>query len=344
MSSTYDLLKTILLKRRSKKSRKKIDLSSLEWEISEQSNDYMNEGGYYAFYIAIQRLEEESILTPLQKKSTNGRSPSLNKYYWLLPATVEPTWSKLQFLQVEDLLNLAFYHDHPEYQTDEEWKRILTIYQFMKNRESRRYVSVPERSLELFGDEKAITKSKLGTVTRLGLNLQDLKAVSHGEPFVSWLKPGTELKGIQNILIVENLSFYHTAIQLQLENRLNREYQLIIYGEGNKINKSFSFMYHMYPEGEHTFYYCGDMDPEGFNIFSRLANSYDVRFTLAEEFYVFMVKKIECANSYTDQVENVINRNHFLSFAESHKIEETVMKLWHKRKRIPQEVITVESW
>ena len=80
-------------------------------------------------------------------------------------------------------------------------------------------VSLEERSLELFGHEKFLLDSDLfpdgkGFLNRIGIQKNSLKIVHYGEPFVFWMKQGKEMKDIQRVLIVENLSFFHTSIKL----------------------------------------------------------------------------------------------------------------------------------
>ena len=62
------------------------------------------------------------------------------------------------------------------------------------------------------------------------------------------MKQGKEMKDVQRVLIVENLSFFHTSIKLLEADLLDYEPELIIYGEGNKIERSFSFFFQMFPE------------------------------------------------------------------------------------------------
>ena len=61
-----------------------------------------------------------------------------------------------------------------------------------------------------------------------------MKIVHYGEPFVFWMKQGKEMKDIKRVLIVENLSFFHTSIKLLEADQLDYEPELIIYGAGNQ--------------------------------------------------------------------------------------------------------------
>ena len=88
------------------------------------------------------------------------------------------------------------------------------------------------------------------------------------------MKQGKEMKDIQRVLIVENLSFFHTSIKLLEADQLDYEPELIIYGEGTKIERSFSFFFRMFPPKSYLFYYAGDLDAAGYGIFVRLMEKY----------------------------------------------------------------------
>lgn len=325
-----------------KSNKKKIDLVELELLIRTSLPDYYGQGGYQLFYDTIVILQHDQVLVPLKTKALNGKTPSLPRYFWLMPQVHNPQWTSIQKMQVQDLLNLTFYDQNPEFQTEQEWNRILKIYHFLRNKEARDYVSVAERSFELFGDEKAITKENRGILNRLRLSLNDIKAVSYGEPFVYYIKPGTEINGVKKVLIVENLSFFHTSVELLNRNHL--DYQMIIYGEGKKIESSFQFYYDHFPNQAFQFYYVGDLDPEGYNIFARLVNRYEhENIQLALEIYHQMFHFKGLANVVKGQNEDERLRDRFLEFV-TEDLKADIIDLWEGHERIPQEVLTIESW
>ncbi|MGP4073276.1 Wadjet anti-phage system protein JetD domain-containing protein [Piscibacillus sp. B03] len=327
---------------RPQKSKKKIDMIELEKSVRTRVPDYYGMGGYQAFYDVMMSMQHDEVLVPLKSKAENGKSPALPRFFWLMPPVHEPQWTGVQKMQVQDLLNLSFYDQNPEFQSEQEWNRILNIYHFLKNKHNREYVSVAERSLELFGDEKAVTKEKRGILNRLKLSLDDIKAVSYGEPFVYYLKPGTDINQVKRVLIVENLSFFHTGVTLLNRNEL--DYQMLIYGEGKKIESSFQFYYDHFPGQAFQFYYVGDLDPEGYNIFARLVNRYEHEdFQLALEIYQQMLRFKRLANDVKGQNENERLRDRFLEFVTG-DLRTHIIDLWERHERIPQEVITVESW
>ena len=331
------------------RQKKKLNINDLEYQLRQQIEDYYDMDGYTLFYETIQKMAEEQVLSPIMNKQTNGRSPGLPLFYWVNVKKQETKWDRLEMLKRNDLLDFIYYNQHPEWQTDDEWERILNVYDFLKKEEERELVSLEERSLELFGHEKFLSDEKLfpegkGFLQRIGVNKEKLKIVKYGEPFVYWLKRGCDLTSIKRILIVENLSFFHTSVKLLEEDLLDYEPEMIIYGEGKKIESSFSFFFRMFPEQPYLFYYAGDLDAEGYSIFVRLKERFDdCSIQPALKIYRKMLECREFANEERKQVRNELHKNAFFSwFTEG---EQALLEsLWVMQKRIPQEVLTIESW
>lgn len=228
------------------KQKKKINSNDLELQLRKLLEDYFELDGYMLFHRAIETLQAEGQLIPIQNNQYNGRNPSLPLYYWVNIKAQTDKWDRLEMMKLGDQFDFSFYERHPEWQTRDEWMRIHNVYMFLKSSQVREIVSVEERSLELFGHEKFLLDGDSfpdgkGFLTRIGISEEQLKMVNYGEPFVFWIKQGIEIKDIQRILIVENLSFFHTSIKLLEANKLDYEPELIIYGEGMKIERSFSF-------------------------------------------------------------------------------------------------------
>nr|WP_245350023.1 Wadjet anti-phage system protein JetD domain-containing protein [Cytobacillus eiseniae] len=169
--------------------------------------------------------------------------------------------------------------------------------------------------------------------------------VNYGEPFVFWMKQGKEIKDIRRVLIVENLSFFHTSIQLLEANRLDYEPELIIYGEGTKIERSFSFFNQMFPAKPYLFYYAGDLDAAGCGILIRLIQKYpDCSIQPALKIYRKMLDCLEQKNNQKQgQNQNPRYRDEFIQWFTEEE-QAVLIQLWEEKKRIPQEVLTVETW
>ncbi|MEH7178528.1 Wadjet anti-phage system protein JetD domain-containing protein [Neobacillus vireti] len=332
------------------KQKKKINSNDLEFQLRKLTDDYFDMDGYTLFYRAIETLTAEGQLIPIQNNQYNGRNPALPLYYWVNIKDQSAKWDRLAMMKLSDQFDFSFYERHPEWQTIEEWKHIQHVYTFLQSSQEREVVSVEERSLELFGHEKFLLDADSfpegkGFLTRIGVTEDQLKMVNYGEPFVFWMKQGKEMKDIQRVLIVENLSFFHTSIKLLEANRLDYEPELIIYGEGTKIERSFSFFIRMFPPNNYLFYYAGDLDAAGYGIISRLIGKYpDCCIQPALKIYRKMFECLDKRNNQKQgQTQNHNYRDAFFQwFTEE---EQKVLKqLWQENKRIPQEVLTIETW
>jgi hypothetical protein len=332
------------------KQKKKINMNDLELQLRRLLDDYFEMDGYRLFHRAIEILQTEGILTPIHNNQYNGRTPALSLYYWVNIKVLAVKWDRLDMMKLGDLFDFSFYERHPEWQTKDEWNRIQSLYTFLMTSQDRETVSIEERSLELFGHEKFLLDADSfpegkGLLARIGVSEEQLKIVTYGEPFVFWLKQGKEIKDIQRVLIVENLSFFHTAIKLLEANQLDYEPELIIYGEGTKIERSFSFFFRMFPAGNFLFYYAGDLDAAGYGIITRLIEKYpDCCIQPALKIYR---KMLECIDQRNDQkqgqTQNLKYRDAFFQwFTEGE--QKLLMVLWQDNKRIPQEVLTIETW
>lgn len=198
------------------RTRRKLMTFQLEDYVKKGYKDphrFQDAGGYLAFYQGVQELVALGRMQAIKQAKSNGRDPELRTAYWVVPEAVDSQWSYMDMVKLSDRLQLQMYMDHPEWQSVEEWKRIESIYRFLQERDQRDWVTREERSLELFGEEKWLSSLGHGAqmLRRLGLTLQDLKAKVYGEPFVYWPRPGARLEQADKLLIVENLSCFHTC-------------------------------------------------------------------------------------------------------------------------------------
>jgi hypothetical protein len=332
------------------KQKKKININDLEIQLRRLLDDYFEMDGYTLFFAAIQTLQEEGVLIPFQNNQFNGRTPGMPLYYWVNIKAQAAKWDRLEMMKLSDVFDFSFYERHPEWQTEDEWNRVKNLYTFLQSTQEREIVSLEERSLELFGHEKFLLDSDSfpdgkGFLSRIGVSQEQLKIVNYGEPFVFWMKQGKEIKDIQRVLIVENLSFFHTSIKLLENNQLDYEPELIIYGEGTKIERSFSFFFRMFPQKPYLFYYAGDLDAAGYGILIRLMEKYkDCCIQPALKIYRKMLECLDQKNDQkTGQIRSLRHRDAFFQwFTEEEQSQ--LLQLWQENKRVPQEVLTVETW
>nr|WP_263327791.1 Wadjet anti-phage system protein JetD domain-containing protein [Neobacillus sp. Marseille-Q6967] len=332
------------------KQKKKLNINDLELQLRKLLVDYFEMDGYSLFYRVIETLQTEGQLIPIQNNQYNGRTPALALYYWVNIKVQADKWDRLEMMKLSDQFDFSYYERHPEWQTKDEWSRIQNLYTFLKSSQEREIVSLEERSLGLFGHEKFLMDSDSfpdgkGFLSRIGISEDQLKIVHNGEPFVFWMKQGKEIKDIQRVLIVENLSFFHTSIKLLETNQLDYEPELIIYGEGTKIERSFSFFFRMFPQKSYLFYYAGNLDAAGYGILIRLIEKYpDCCIQPALKIYRKMLECIEQRNDQKiGQTQNIKNRDLFFQWFTEEE-QTLLMQLWQENKRIPQEVLTIETW
>jgi hypothetical protein len=333
--------------------RKKIHIQSIEdYVIKEKIKDpirYQTENGYRHFVQIMGELLEEDMVTPVKKSPLNGRRPSLHTEWWLLPSPIKSQWSDMQILAVSDFLNLTKYRQHPEWQSEQEWKWIQAIHNFIKQRNSYNWVTREERAFQLFGEEKFFSHEGSQLLQRLQLSLEDVKAKVYGEPFVFWPASNRDIKKAETVLIVENLSFFHTCRQLMNASRsiVGIQPDILIYGEGKKIEKSFNFLDSITAGKELSIYYVGDIDPEGWGIYSRLADCYpSANIQLAIPIYAALLEKQWSNKTETIQNENLKYLERVIEEFQQHgrsDLAEKVRHLWDDKRRVPQEALSLDT-
>lgn len=337
-----------------KKNRKRFDLDTLEDYIIDSYkgyNSYSRNGGYFKFYEAINLLKEKEYIKEIKSSPYNGLSPGLKIRWEIISKEETNRWDKTKILQFSDLLNFSYYISNPKYQTDLEWEYIENIYNFLKYRNSRQYSSVEERSLELFYNEKFLTgrketaKGKYGILSRLKLSYEDLKMKRYGEMFVYWNRG---IKEIKNIIILENHSTFFTYKRIAEDgsNIFGFLPDIIIYGGGKKIEKSFSFLEELADISKVEVLYFGDIDSEGFGIYSRLKKRYPkVRIKLQYEAYKHLMSISDRHYPLGEQKKKEIYLETFLEEIKSFLDDTSLIKIkqiWDGNFRIPQELINYE--
>jgi len=142
-------------------------------------------------------------------------------------------------------------------------------------------VTVNERAYQLFGDEKFFkgagkSRSRGETVLkRLGLSYADLGCRETVEPFFSFQSRDFHALAARDIFIIENKDTFWSFKRQIMDKPARLKAHLVIYGEGKKIISSFRFVeeYAVNPQTD-RFYYFGDLDPEGINIYCTLLDEY----------------------------------------------------------------------
>lgn len=337
-----------------KNNKKRFAIDDLEKYIIDSYKGrtiYLENGGYLELYNKINYLKDENKIKEIKSSIYNGLNPPLKNKWEIIFTENHSTWNKSKILQLSDSLDFTYYINNPLYQTDLEWEYIENIYKFLKSRSNREWASVEERSLELFYDEKWMKnrgntpKGKYGILKRLKLSYEDLKMKDYGEMFIYWNRG---IKDIKKVIILENHSTFF-AYKRMAEDRgeiFNFKPDAIIFGEGKKIENSFSFIEEIANKNALEILYFGDIDPEGFGIYFRLKNRYpDFNIRLDHDSYAHLITLSDRNYIQQGQQKNHIYIDYFVEEMRHSINDEDIIKLkyvWNHDFRIPQELITYE--
>lgn len=335
-------------------NKKRFDLDTLEKYLihSFKGHDLYNlNGGYLKLYDEIIFLKKNQYIKEIEASRYNGLNPPLKTRWQIILKDETPKWDNFKILQLSDILDFSYYKKHTMYQTDLEWEYIENIHEFLKSRVHREWASIEERSLELFYDEKFLkdrkdtSKGKYGILKRLRITHEDLKMKKYGEMFIYWNKG---VQDIKKIIILENHSTFLSYKRIVEDNGdvFGFKPDILIYGEGKKIENSLSFLEEISDVSKVKVLYFGDIDSEGFGIYNRLKERYpNINLQLQNEAYKHLISI--CTRDYPlgDQEKNSIYLNYFLEEIKDYLDEldlGRIMYIWNNNFRIPQELINYE--
>lgn len=332
-------------------NRKSFYLDNLEKFLLEKSggsSNYHQKGGYHSLCKGLERLTQDGYIKPMKTVGYNGKYPPLKLRWSIVQHQSHKKWNSGDILRLSDLLDFSTYIKHPDLQTDREWKFVLRIHEFLRNKDRRDWASCEERCLELFDNEKFLDpkeESDNGVLKRLKLSYEDIKMKKYGQMFVYWNRG---VRQIKTAIILENHSTFFSYKRAAMEGYdiFGIDPDAIIYGQGKDIVSSFSFIHEIADAERIKVFYFGDIDPEGYMIYKSLKEAYDsVNISLQLAAYK---KLFDFGKSYPikkAQNKNIENLNFVTNeFAANnyHEAAENLKKLWDANRRIPQEFITYE--
>lgn len=314
---------------------------------------YLDLGGYLKLYNVMTNLKINKKIREIKSSKYNGLNPPLKLRWETITKEESLRWDNSKMLQYSDYLDFSYYKKRPSYQTELEWEYIENIYNFIKTKDKRQWVSLEERSLELFYDEKYLnrneknirSKGNYGILKRLGLSYEDLKMKKYGEMFIYWNKG---VRNIKKIIILENHSTFFTYKRFVMNNIsiFGFKPDALIYGEGKKVENSLGFLEEIADVNNVEILYFGDIDSEGFGIYSRLKERYgflDIK--LQRQGYKHLIEL--CNKNYPlgGQDKNKLYLNNFLGEMKDYLNNESLKKLeyiWDNDFRVPQELINYD--
>lgn len=251
----------------------------------------------------VTQLVQEGVLEPVKSSGLNGRRPVLYNRYRIVrnEKDYSDVYGRIRLLHGK--FDHQYYLDHPEsYLEQEEDIRALSDFLWHRAKELETPMSINERSFSIFGKEKLLKsmEKKFSSCFRLrDFTWEDLNIYATPEPFFEYIHPGAS-EG--DILVVENKDTWYTLRKIMREEDKVRlfsiDLKVLLYGEGKKITRQSGrlreYSEEVLGEGDHIFYYFGDLDYEGISIFQEakqenpeiqmilLTPAYELMLTLSE--------------------------------------------------------------
>lgn len=273
--------------------------------LSQLENLFPGSITYSQFVETVQLLEKEGLLKPVLARGTNGKSPPLYHAY-----RIDKQRLKIDLVKEIQHYSLLF---HPAIKlsayfslSEEDWQRDLPplkkVNAYLQDHGlPQKEATNPERSLELFADEKWIDE-KGGQALLERVQLWDqLKIADSPDPLMLAVNPVAMNKTDHCHLIVENKAIFYALLKLLTGS----PWTSLIFGSGWKIlaNLTMAVPQLGLVEKNHLFYYFGDLDPEGIAIWYGLREKYSVE--LALPFYQALLTK-PCFEGKANQLPNPV--------------------------------------
>ena len=309
---------------------------------------------YQKQYEYIVKLLEKKRIKPVKASRLNGKSPALYREYWLLEE--EKDYSayieELRYQIIPDI-SVDYYLKHLEnYEADREW--VLQLNKYLKNKkEALQFkVSVNERSFEIWGREKFLSKGQGKRILkRCGLEMPFFNIYETTEPLAYYSRTRNVP---QNLLILENKDTFFSMRRHLLEGNetiLGIKIDTLIYGAGKGIFRSFEdfdLCVEPYMKAvENQIYYFGDLDYEGIGIYENLSEFFSGEWNIVpfKVGYEKMLSKAESMDSLPETKERQ-NRNIkdiFFPYFSQEQVR-NIKEILEEGYYIPQEILNISDF
>lgn len=351
MNQIYQVIKNGIMKKRNKT----ITLNEL-YSIAKGSNmissvDLSDPEGIQVFQNAVNELIGDAIIESIGKSQNSffelpGKFKILNEE----DREVQRLKDGIVKLIIPPATKTYYLKNIDDFKQDQ--KIIGEIIAFLKKDHQDTVVAtVNERSYELFTDEKLLIGRGLSgedgrkVMMRLGLTYENLYCKETLEPFFSFQNRTFQGQKENVIFIIENKDTFWTFKEELLDQKTTLDVNMLIYGEGRKILSSFQFMENYVTNIEsQKYFYFGDLDAEGINIFIELGVRYpECNILPFKEAYQAIY---EIGNSKqifkTLKTQNIVEKHidKFVEFFEEPLRREIKMLLF-QRLYVPQEALSL---
>lgn len=273
-----------------------VDLKTVEYDI---------------FYKIIRELEQDSIIKPYGKNTNAMMFKSVALKFKIInynKQEEELSQEDKHFLHsLNSKINTTFYFKNVK-ELDKDRYNLIKLSNFLNSiNENVPYISLNERSYELFGYEKCLSGTGVTSslLQRTKITLEDINCFETYTPLQCHMMYNFYKKEERTILIVENLDTYWSFHRAMHESSLGDKIDMLVYGCGNKSAGNFKFHRHYSITPKDKIYYFGDVDPEGLAIFKRVKNSNpELNILLASELY-----KLAVEIGIKNGLQNIPNKN-----------------------------------
>ena len=306
---------------------------------------------YRQQYTYITGLLEAGRIRPLKASGKNGKKPALYREYWLEEEKkdVSPLLEELRYRLVPSI-SIDYYLAHPEvYDEERPWVRLLDAWLREKRDGSLYPESVNERSFEIWGREKFLTKEQGKKILKhCGISMEMLGIYETTEPLSYYAHTRTVP---QNLLILENKDTFYSMRRHLLDGKeriFGVPMGTLIYGAGKGILRSFQdFDLCVEPymtDERNRIWYFGDLDYEGIGIWERLAElcqpQREIRpFCPAYEVMLQKAERVKNLPATKEQQNRRIGEGFFGYFPKD--TVELMKRILEKDTYIPQEILNI---
>lgn len=337
-------MKNVLKQIIEEQKQKTVLLSKLEKDIKRQLGDNIGPFLYRELADEILRMEEEGVIEPIKSAKFYSRDTRVkDRYKKVTKSNMDEEGLRNDLLTNYHTKISGLYYLKNLREFQREKSKVEKISQFLEAVTcDEPFLSANERSFELFHDEKYLNEqSGRNLLSNLGLTLNDLHCFETFEPFIHI---GQATKENENILIVENLDTFYSLMKLYSEGIRSWhgiEFSMIIYGEGNKITKSFAHLDELGVPEQTRIYYFGDFDREGINIYYRIATRSNRPVKAMNMFYKRMYERRSNKKSVNKQYLNERALEYFFEeneFEDEHEMKDYLIQ----GQYIPQEAVNIE--
>ena len=293
---------------------------------------------------------DKGLLSPVKTSGTNGNRayPIYLKYRITIAEDYTEALSAILLLHPA-IIKSGYLQAKPElYLKYETQFQKLNHYLFQT--QTTTFVSKKERSFAIFDEEKQLDDNSFrGLLERLGLTAEVLRYYDTPEYCFNDYIP--ERKAQMTLLICENKDIWFNIRRRMYEDSARDIFGVridgVVYGSGNKISEHGALSAYTQFMGADSvrYYYWGDIDRAGLNIFMSLVkNNPQLDIQLFTPAYEKMLQLAEMRNIPDSSDHRERNRNYehiYGCFSEElrHRLSDYI----DVNKRIPQEIINYEE-